>query len=331
MFFREYDPALGRMNAVDPMVSKYASLTPYNYAFNDPVYFNDPLGDDSSDRDHRRYNYVDNWNWRVSGPQDAHAGSGGMYGGSYAVLINPGFTNAGTWSMIWNAWNSMGRISNGIGTFNYIDGELFGDPDIVDIGRGEIVSTSTGISDWRVLAGKLVTGVINSVSRNGGLAYTVAGENYDLSKVVQNFTALGIPIVEHTIILPEIEINASNKNSASTLTLISLVNDFGIAMADAQLILNSFPNMSSSKALTLLKRLNPIGGVLDIISHGGDAIDAFRDGDMSSGLISLGKVGVDVIFMATKANPWFLAGQAAWSLYNAYEDASSYGLFQNKR
>ncbi|MFN3841620.1 MAG: hypothetical protein ACK4RF_13015, partial [Cyclobacteriaceae bacterium] len=39
-------PALGRMNAVDPMASKYASLTPYNYAFNDPVFWNDPLGAD---------------------------------------------------------------------------------------------------------------------------------------------------------------------------------------------------------------------------------------------------------------------------------------------
>lgn len=46
MFFREYDPAIGRMNSVDPMADKYASLTPYNYSFNDPVYFNDPSGAD---------------------------------------------------------------------------------------------------------------------------------------------------------------------------------------------------------------------------------------------------------------------------------------------
>ncbi len=44
--FRNYDPVLGRMNQVDPMATKYASLTPYNYAFNDPVYFNDPGGAD---------------------------------------------------------------------------------------------------------------------------------------------------------------------------------------------------------------------------------------------------------------------------------------------
>ena len=46
MFFREYDPVLGRMTAVDPMAGKYRSLTPYNYAFNDPIYWNDPWGAD---------------------------------------------------------------------------------------------------------------------------------------------------------------------------------------------------------------------------------------------------------------------------------------------
>jgi RHS repeat-associated protein len=45
LHFRNYDPILGRMNQVDPMATKYASLTPYNFAFNDPVYYNDRLGD----------------------------------------------------------------------------------------------------------------------------------------------------------------------------------------------------------------------------------------------------------------------------------------------
>jgi RHS repeat-associated protein len=44
--YRNFDPVLGRMNGVDPMASKYASLTPYNFAFNDPVTFNDPSGAD---------------------------------------------------------------------------------------------------------------------------------------------------------------------------------------------------------------------------------------------------------------------------------------------
>ncbi|MBN8650330.1 MAG: hypothetical protein J0L67_02820 [Cytophagales bacterium] len=44
--FRNYDPALGRMYGVDPMASKYSSLTPYNYSYNNPVMFNDVNGAD---------------------------------------------------------------------------------------------------------------------------------------------------------------------------------------------------------------------------------------------------------------------------------------------
>lgn len=73
MFFRDYDPALGRMNQTDPMASKYSSLTPYNYAFNDPVTYNDPMGDDPSDRDYSRFLYFD-------APQQHHDASAGMYG-----------------------------------------------------------------------------------------------------------------------------------------------------------------------------------------------------------------------------------------------------------
>jgi RHS repeat-associated protein len=46
MFFRGYDPSVGRMLQVDPLATKYTTLTPYNYAFNDPVYWNDPSGAD---------------------------------------------------------------------------------------------------------------------------------------------------------------------------------------------------------------------------------------------------------------------------------------------
>ena len=44
--YRNYDPVLGRMNGVDPMATKYASLSPYNFSFNDPVSFTDVTGAD---------------------------------------------------------------------------------------------------------------------------------------------------------------------------------------------------------------------------------------------------------------------------------------------
>ena len=44
--YRNFDPVLGRMHGVDPVADKYSSITPYNFAFNDPVSFNDPSGAD---------------------------------------------------------------------------------------------------------------------------------------------------------------------------------------------------------------------------------------------------------------------------------------------
>lgn len=44
--YREYDPQIGRFNAVDRMVDSYAGWTPYNFAFNDPIGMNDPMGAD---------------------------------------------------------------------------------------------------------------------------------------------------------------------------------------------------------------------------------------------------------------------------------------------
>jgi RHS repeat-associated protein len=43
--FRDYDPALVRFMQVDPLAGEYTDITPYNYALNNPVSFNDPLGD----------------------------------------------------------------------------------------------------------------------------------------------------------------------------------------------------------------------------------------------------------------------------------------------
>jgi len=45
-FYRNLDPQIGKWWQVDPAAAKYASLSPYNSNFNNPVNFADPLGDD---------------------------------------------------------------------------------------------------------------------------------------------------------------------------------------------------------------------------------------------------------------------------------------------
>lgn len=45
-FYRQYDPMLGRFNGIDIKAVKYANQSPYQFAGNNPVSNNDPMGDD---------------------------------------------------------------------------------------------------------------------------------------------------------------------------------------------------------------------------------------------------------------------------------------------
>jgi RHS repeat-associated protein len=43
--WRQYDPRLGRWLSPDPLVSKFPGWSPYVFAFDNPIWFNDPDGD----------------------------------------------------------------------------------------------------------------------------------------------------------------------------------------------------------------------------------------------------------------------------------------------
>lgn len=47
--FRQYDPRVGRWLSPDPKMSKYPSWSPYVFAFDNPIAFNDVLGDEPPD------------------------------------------------------------------------------------------------------------------------------------------------------------------------------------------------------------------------------------------------------------------------------------------
>ena len=91
MLFRSYDPTIGRMSGVDPMVDKYASMTPYNYSMNDPIYYNDPTG--------AEYEWASMGGcgcWKDKGAQDGGGQSNGMYGSNWnAATYGTGFAKYG--------------------------------------------------------------------------------------------------------------------------------------------------------------------------------------------------------------------------------------------
>lgn len=81
-FYRMYDAALGRFIAVDPMAEASESFGTYHYSFDNPVMFNDPLGDQA---DPTTQSY------------------GGMHGGYGRV--SPGSGNHWSDGMTYNDWN----------------------------------------------------------------------------------------------------------------------------------------------------------------------------------------------------------------------------------
>lgn len=106
--FRNYDPALGRMNQVDPMAAKYASVSPYNYSFNDPVSLNDPSGADPYNHSPGTYfygsyytyddyvpdrggEYYNGMGWRRDGESWDLWGSASGYGSSMSGGLGAGW------------------------------------------------------------------------------------------------------------------------------------------------------------------------------------------------------------------------------------------------
>lgn len=77
---RLYDPALGRFTGIDVLAGAYPGSSPYHYASNNPVMFNDPTGAYTNGTEQARpmnggYPYGDDWMGRPTGP--------GMAGSSY--------------------------------------------------------------------------------------------------------------------------------------------------------------------------------------------------------------------------------------------------------
>ena len=81
-----YDAALGRFLQVDPLAHRSGGHSPYNYAFNDPVLFNDPMGDYPRE--------VQIWREQNRGgaayDYEIDFFSGGSGGGSYSGFGGPG-------------------------------------------------------------------------------------------------------------------------------------------------------------------------------------------------------------------------------------------------
>jgi RHS repeat-associated protein len=75
-FYRKYDAQIGRFTGVDMYAESYAEMTPYQFGANNPVMFNDPMGDRLQKGEDGQY-HPDWYNDLMAGG----SGAGGTYNG----------------------------------------------------------------------------------------------------------------------------------------------------------------------------------------------------------------------------------------------------------
>jgi hypothetical protein len=113
------------MNGVDPVASKYSSVTPYNYSFNDPVALNDPSGADPANYYfYGGYFTYDDWipqrnlGWQTS--LDRSGAGRREFGESLSSF------GGGGWSLSWGGISiDYNVLPDGVYNFNFgANGEL---------------------------------------------------------------------------------------------------------------------------------------------------------------------------------------------------------------
>jgi len=125
-FYRNYDPATGRFQGVDPLADKYASDSPYSFGFNDPVNFNDPNGDDPIMVNGRLVNQRDvvtgaeTWTGSALEYQTFLAGGPGVTYGGQEVINRDGVTGYYSFSSSSTTSNDPGSVTktNNIGNIS---------------------------------------------------------------------------------------------------------------------------------------------------------------------------------------------------------------------
>ena len=130
-FYRKYDAQIGRFTGVDMYAGKFAGLNPYQYGANNPILFNDPMGDKFGGANGERLSQMNanpmgsefGWSYDFG---EGGGGGGGGGGGSHSGFDRNGFNASGAaaqqlFAALQNAYNNpkeSGEWSFRIGTDN---------------------------------------------------------------------------------------------------------------------------------------------------------------------------------------------------------------------
>ncbi|MCA4897903.1 MAG: hypothetical protein ING88_03905 [Cytophagales bacterium] len=166
LHYRNYDPVLGRMTQVDPVAGKYASLTPYNYAFNSPANLNDPLGDEPP--------FFNREAWRGNMRGGAVYPRGGRNGMDDADWGNSGSLSAGSFGR--SVYEDARDVRNGQMSLEAYAGKY-----------GSNLTLSDMALTMAAMTGNSVLGsTIGSMTYGGVFSFQINGKDYGGNFVVIN-------------------------------------------------------------------------------------------------------------------------------------------------
>ncbi len=300
--WRNYDPALGRLNQVDLMADKYGSLSPYHYSFNNPVGFNDPSGlSPITDGTLIPGDYI-------AGDQ-ARAIGGGGGDGPIRSDGNGGYYQDSNGNGVQDNGEEYATESQ---ARSYYAGQI---KTIYDANvDGDLETNKSGAPGLWMLT---VTGP-GSVP-NSGFDVNNPGAFSGAMVATEKFVTLA------SLINAEL----SNNDNGSWITSFSLALDAGAVITRAKFAVENiaFTKVAARTGAikVVLGVVGKVAGVVDAYQHTTEAYSQWQNGDYEGVAISAAKVGVDIFFIVAKANPIILTLSTAWAVYNTYEDIQELG------
>jgi RHS repeat-associated protein len=115
LFFRNFDPALGRFMQVDPLASIYHNQSTYQYGNNDPIYWTDPSGAGGDEAVKRIGNtfYID---WNATGSYGGSWSNGSGGGGGF-TMFGTSMDAFYSGAALIDQSNSWGYVKGGAGSY----------------------------------------------------------------------------------------------------------------------------------------------------------------------------------------------------------------------
>jgi RHS repeat-associated protein len=105
-FYRKYDAQIGRFTGIDMLAEKFAGINPYQFGNNNPVVFNDPMGDEARNgrmQKGKDGDYHPDWYnetlWGDDELLNRGGSGGGDFGAYWSYVLSAAFETAGNTSI----------------------------------------------------------------------------------------------------------------------------------------------------------------------------------------------------------------------------------------